>query len=142
MQCSLHFRTHLCGYDLNITYPQNGHFPTLRVPFEGDNLVRKELSAALHSPRSKSTLASLTTLANFPDDSINRRDLSTRMRRLGESKRDLTGRANGTIDPFYQCDLLIELISYTINFTKPWGKLSYATINISFNICLSGSRKY
>lgn len=26
-------RRHLCGYDLNLTYPQNGHFPALNPPF-------------------------------------------------------------------------------------------------------------
>ena len=37
--------------------------------------------------------------------------------------RDLTGRANGTIDPFYGCDLLDEAISYALNFSVPWSKL-------------------
>ena len=35
-------------------------------------------------------------------------------------KRDLSGRANGTIDPFYGCFLLDELIDYAVNFTFPW----------------------
>ena len=37
-------------------------------------------------------------------------------------KRDLSGRANGTIDPFYGCFLLDELIDYAVNFTFPWCK--------------------
>ena len=35
-------------------------------------------------------------------------------------KRDLSGRANGTIDPLYGCFLLDELIDYAVNFTFPW----------------------
>lgn len=30
-------RAHLCGYDINLTYPQNGHFPTLNPLFPGDD---------------------------------------------------------------------------------------------------------
>ena len=51
-------------------------------------------------------------------------------------KRDLTGRANGTIDPFYGCSLLDELIDYAVNFTFPWceflpQKVSYGFEDIS-----------
>jgi len=37
-----------------------------------------------------------------------------------EWKRDLTGRANGTIDPWYGCLLWDEMIDYAVNFTFPW----------------------
>lgn len=36
-------------------------------------------------------------------------------------KRDLTGRANGTIDPFYGCLLRGELEDYALNFSLPWS---------------------
>ncbi|KAF8137719.1 Alpha/Beta hydrolase protein [Boletus edulis] len=32
----------------------------------------------------------------------------------------LHSRANGTIDPWYQCDIYSEMIDYAINFTFPW----------------------
>ena len=35
-------------------------------------------------------------------------------------KRDLASRANGTIDPWYECDLYTEMLDYAINFTFPW----------------------
>lgn len=38
-----------------------------------------------------------------------------------EWKRDLTGRANGTIDPWYLCDLLDEVVDYALNFSVPWS---------------------
>jgi carboxypeptidase D len=43
-------------------------------------------------------------------------------------KRDLSGRANGTIDPYYGCDLYDEMIDYAVNFTIPWSE--FLAINI------------
>ena len=37
------------------------------------------------------------------------------------SKRDLSGRANGTIDPYYGCFLLSELQDYALNYSLPWS---------------------
>lgn len=37
-------------------------------------------------------------------------------------KRDLSGRANGTIDPFYGCFLLSEVTDYAQNFSFPWSE--------------------
>ena len=34
--------------------------------------------------------------------------------------RSLADRANGTIDPWYGCDLYDEMIDYAVNFTFPW----------------------
>lgn len=39
-----------------------------------------------------------------------------------QRKRDLIGRANGTIDPYYLCDLRFEVIDYAFNFSLPWSK--------------------
>lgn len=46
-----------------------------------------------------------------------------------EWKRDLSGRANGTIDPNYGCFLLDELIDYAVNFTFPWCKYRWLKEN-------------
>lgn len=37
-------------------------------------------------------------------------------------KRDLSGRANGTIDPWYGCDIYDEMIDYAVNFSAPWSE--------------------
>ena len=38
-------RTHLCGYDLNLTYPQRGgHFPTLNLTLPTDGASASRLS--------------------------------------------------------------------------------------------------
>ena len=49
-----------------------------------------------------------------------RRDAWLRERRA--ARRDLTHRANGTIDPFYLCDTFDEMIDYALNFSAPWGE--------------------
>ena len=43
-----------------------------------------------------------------------------RKREWKKEKRDLTGRANGTIDPWYACDIYDEMIDYALNFSLPW----------------------
>ncbi|KIJ47957.1 hypothetical protein M422DRAFT_28501 [Sphaerobolus stellatus SS14] len=111
---------HLCGYDLNFTYPQNGHFPPLRDIFSTGNTILRNLRLSLHAPFKspmKSLLASATT-------SKEGTQIRTR-----NSKRDLTGRANGTIDPFYECDLFDELLDYALNFTLPWSNIIKADPN-------------
>ncbi len=39
-----------------------------------------------------------------------------------QEKRDLSGRANGTIDPWYGCFLGSEISDYATNFSKPWSE--------------------
>ena len=110
-------RSHLCGFDLNLTYPQHGHFPTLNPVVSNAandkralkrDLVKSALSADAHMKRSKVTPRSLE-----PG--------STRFQKREQWKRDLTGRANGTIDPWYGCDLYDEMIDYALNFSLPWS---------------------
>lgn len=43
-----------------------------------------------------------------------------RLRARDAWKRDLAGRANGTIDTWYGCDVYDEMLDYAINFTFPW----------------------
>ena len=47
---------------------------------------------------------------------------SERLQKKEQWKRDLTGRANGTIDPWYACDLYDEMIDYALNFSLPWSR--------------------
>ncbi|KAJ6581912.1 Alpha/Beta hydrolase protein [Mycena capillaripes] len=76
---------HLCGYDVNLTYPQD-----------------KSHSALLNWKRLSGTLIS-------------------RQHQQGTWKRDLSMRANGTIDPWYGCGLLTEFIDYALNYSAPWN---------------------
>ena len=38
------------------------------------------------------------------------------------AKRDLSMRANGTLDTWYGCRIYDELLDYAVNFSAPWSK--------------------
>ncbi|CAL1716103.1 unnamed protein product [Somion occarium] len=110
---------HLCGFDLNLTYPQtSGHFPTL-------NLTRptrqSAFSDSLDEPRfERQSFRQRVAQKYAAKQATQTNDLEHRNRKREEWKRDLTGRANGTIDPFYGCFLFDELVDYASNFSFPW----------------------
>jgi carboxypeptidase D len=112
-----HCREHLCGYDLNLTYPQNGHFPTLRDPSFGsifpDQVAGKARTLSLRSLAQRISEQSRST-----KDSARAR----REERQQFSKRSLAGRSNGTLDPYYGCFIQYELFDYSANFSFPFSE--------------------
>ncbi|KAI0076167.1 alpha/beta-hydrolase [Panus rudis PR-1116 ss-1] len=109
---------HLCGFDLNLTYPQNGHFPTL-------NLVRptvqSSISDYLLEPRYERLSFKERVARRYAEKQpLEKESINQRNRKREQWKRDLSGRANGTIDPFYGCFLFDELVDYASNFSFPW----------------------
>jgi carboxypeptidase D len=99
--------------DLNLTYPQQGgHFPTLLNNYEDDSSF-KALAADRKS--SAETKAALRKAALHPAVVS---AVKTK-RKLG--RRNLEGRANGTIDEWYGCYLFDELWDYAVNYTFPWS---------------------
>lgn len=120
------FRSALCGYNLTLEYPQPEHFPTLDAPiFSYDSGV----SASAKLTKGRFMLEAQDRLAAklgergdaFLED-------EERLHARHVWKRDLTGRANGTIDPWYQCDLYSEMLDYAINFTFPWCAFPFIPI--------------
>ena len=123
-------REHLCGYDLNLSYPQtSGLFPTL-LEVEPTNPLRIGFASSASAARLRgrkqlaklaldATTALTSTAAESESENANE---NANEKREGRwlARRDLSGRANGTIDPFYGCFLLNELIDYAVNFTFPW----------------------
>uniref|UniRef100_A0A0W0G8I5 Carboxypeptidase n=1 Tax=Moniliophthora roreri TaxID=221103 RepID=A0A0W0G8I5_MONRR len=126
-------QTRLCGYDINLTYPQNGIIPTipLQLPI-GRDIGWYEMQAEQRRSRAR-TFKSLFTakvvarteagedlrhLWNPTVNGLTKRDRETARRNW---KRDLSGRANGTIDPWYGCLLFDEFMDYAINYTFPWS---------------------
>ncbi|KAF8216863.1 Alpha/Beta hydrolase protein [Mycena galopus ATCC 62051] len=125
-------QSHLCGYDVNLTYPQNGIIPTINfidaldrdVPFmeemdlsERDLSTRRrrELRERTHAGLKRGIVAEVNQRWAKLDQT--ERDHIARRR----EKRNLSGRANGTLDPWYGCALLPEFIDYAINFSAPWN---------------------
>ena len=63
-----------------------------------------------------------------------------RMRAREAWKRSLAGRANGTIDAWYGCNLFDEMIDYAVNFTFPWCTtflLRYSNRLLTTDLCHS-----
>ncbi|KAL4265511.1 Carboxypeptidase [Pleurotus pulmonarius] len=133
-------QSHLCGYDLNLTYPQNGTFPPIPVVQPIQRTIPFLQSTRFHSnqvmqakrdvPSRRSIISSKRALKDeiqrrYKEDGVNagtsiqKRDRE--MKRMAW-KRDLTGRANGTIDPWYGCFLFDEFMDYAKNFTFPWSE--------------------
>lgn len=106
-------REHLCGYDLNFTYPQEGgHFPTLIDPFTttGAAGIVKQKPTGMHRPLTK---------RNFGAHDAEARILEAQRQNW---KRDLTNLPNGTLHPYYGCFLFDELWDYATNFSFPWSE--------------------
>ncbi|KAJ7479829.1 alpha/beta-hydrolase [Mycena latifolia] len=114
-----YFKTqeHLCGYDLNFTYPQNGHFPTLRDPSFGSStqLTGKARSLSLNALAAHNGRLSQVSGSD-------KRELTRREEQRQAWKRDLAGRPNGSLDPFYGCFIYSELTDYAMNFSFPWNQ--------------------
>ena len=116
---------------MNLTYPQNGHFPTLNLVQPTEDSALSQSLLVPTETRAKSlhaTVAEKFAAVNGSPDLTKRSEFHERREEARQQwKRDLSGRANGTIDPFYGCFLLDELIDYAVNFTFPWCKPSIST---------------
>lgn len=117
-------RDHLCGFDLNLTYPQNGHFPTLNPPMPRGG------AAASHKRKQKEAIFRQALQADIQDGiAMRKREISEdRLAKRDQWKRDLSGRANGAIDPFYKCDLFDEMVDYALNFSLPWSGFDFVCL--------------
>lgn len=99
----------------------SGPLPSLLPNFRSDD--NGATFASLGRPKSLTKSAFNTALlarVSVPQTKLSKRELYEREERKTRLKRNLIGRPNGTIDPFYECFLLFELIDYAVNFTAPW----------------------
>ncbi|TFK31890.1 Alpha/Beta hydrolase protein [Crucibulum laeve] len=118
----------LCGFNLTLTYPQNGTFPTINLLLP----ARLNQSSALDVvERRKSSLTKFSQKfeAQTLVSDVSKREFELE-RRAELVKRSLTGRANGTLDSWYACDLFDEMIDYALNFTFPWNISNPNSFNV------------
>jgi carboxypeptidase D len=114
-------REHLCKYDLNLTYPQRGHFPSLIDPRQTSNLYSlSELKAKSVKSSWHSAIAQKFAKHNR-NSNPRARNINKREEKRQQWKRDLIGRPNGTLDPYYGCFLWEEMTDYAVNFSFPWS---------------------
>lgn len=115
-------RSHICGYDLNLTYPQNGHFPSLaNVPLNSEVMKERTRKTALlrNLLKADAQLARRTLLKRNVVSSVDPDPVLTE--RKAQWKRDLVERSSG-LDSTYECDLWDELLAYALEFSFPWGE--------------------
>ncbi|OCH83865.1 alpha/beta-hydrolase [Obba rivulosa] len=125
---------HLCGFDLNLTYPQQGNFPTLNITLASDPNspfnVPEQFSVQRRASR-RNTIAS-GFRASAVSSALRTRDHLhvIREERREQWKRDLSGRSNGTIDSWYGCFLFDEMADYAVNFSFPWSNGGFDVYDI------------
>ncbi|KAI0738607.1 alpha/beta-hydrolase [Daedaleopsis nitida] len=107
---------HLCGYDLNLTYPQEGHFPSLRAPVPVSSVTGRS-SRNLHTDRLMPAGVRLARLLrDFP---LNEHQAA--VFRRAPSFRSERPTTNGTLNPNYGCDLFNEMTTYALTNSAPWA---------------------
>ncbi|EPQ57234.1 alpha/beta-hydrolase [Gloeophyllum trabeum ATCC 11539] len=125
-------QTHLCGYDLNLSYPETAPFPTL--PLQWGTIING--SVVMDRKRNKFSKSAfkngLATKIKQQGELLTARDLETREERRQSWKRDLLRRSNDTLDPYYGCDLLDHVIDYVLNYTFPWKGNDYNGFDVYF----------
>ncbi|OJA08691.1 hypothetical protein AZE42_01195 [Rhizopogon vesiculosus] len=124
----------LCGYDLTLEYPQNGHFPTLNYTSGANASSGMSTSGRYRARQGRSSKGLfLAEMEQRYNAHLAKRSTSLSSREHVHAadawKRDLADRANGTIDPWYGCDVYDEMLDYAINFTFPWS-LSGGTFDV------------
>lgn len=139
------FRTHLCNYDLNLTYPQTGgHFPTLLSPFH----VTFDSRVVFGGPRASARFdLNYLSRANFISEFVKRserEDSHTKVKRqrqqqltLAQWKRDHLNKK--TLDEDYGCFLWEEMTDFATNFTFPWCKCFLVFVIIRELNCISST---
>ncbi|KAF9525355.1 Alpha/Beta hydrolase protein [Crepidotus variabilis] len=108
-------QTHLCKFDINLTYPQNGLIPDPEMTFPKGRFI----PWALRMDRKKFKTQLMRRSVENP--ALAKRTPYEREVARQEWKRDLSLRQNGTIDPWYGCFLLDMYIDYALNYTFPWN---------------------
>ncbi|KLO07455.1 alpha/beta-hydrolase [Schizopora paradoxa] len=130
-------QSHLCGYDLQLTYPQNGIIPTLNASqvgsATGTSLSSKTSSNRLQRVIRAISIDSNTAKTKKRDKEKHELEREEKRHQWKTQKRDLSGRPNGTIDPWYGCFLTDEVIDYALNFSMPWN-LTPETIDASLHL--------
>ncbi|KZP13602.1 alpha/beta-hydrolase, partial [Athelia psychrophila] len=105
-------QSHLCGYDLNLTYPQQGHFLSVvdpAVTVTSPYSPYYDLSAEAAISKARTPQSQLLKRAIAEPRALLSRDTHERRESW---KRGLTGRANGTLDPWYGCFLWEQMSDY------------------------------
>ncbi|KAJ3505493.1 hypothetical protein NMY22_g17567 [Coprinellus aureogranulatus] len=119
-------QSHLCNYDLNLTYPQQGGvMPDIPIVQPRDRIIPFQLAMNTYRQRSSLFRTLVKRYAESDVKSLKRRDRDL-SRELW--KRDLSGRPNGTLDPWYGCFLWDMVLDYALNYTYPFTESGFFSV--------------
>ncbi|KAL0069437.1 hypothetical protein AAF712_003462 [Marasmius tenuissimus] len=132
-------QTHLCGYDINLTYPQTGgHFASLKSPFDIPHNSRIVFGGARSGGNLdldyKSRAASVSALVKRADHARRLEGKSKRQTHnpdgltLDQWKQDHLSK--GVLNPDYGCFLWEEMTDFATNFTFPWSQGDFDAYDI------------
>ncbi|KAJ3548230.1 hypothetical protein NM688_g5322 [Phlebia brevispora] len=136
-------QAHLCGLDLNLSYPQTGgNFPSINLVTgqnqntttnnpdddeDSDEDSKKANGSSNNSNNNnKRAMSSRGFYAEvkaryYDGERLSLAQREEKRHKRDVWKRDLTGRANGSIDSWYGCFVWDEMVDYAVNFTYPWN---------------------
>jgi hypothetical protein len=108
-------KSHLCGYDLKLTYPQTGgHFPVLKNGLEDRKYAeiesRQDMLGRFQSLVKHISMTKAQARRSFPSASY------------VFEHRALQARPDVTLDPHHQCAILNELLYYVRDYVAPWSE--------------------
>lgn len=127
-------RSNLCGYDINLTYPQDGIFPTLNPPYPPWGIARPS------DPSAKKAAFEKVLFRDQRDRELGfvKRDAQPseeQIRKREQWKRDMVFRPDG-LNQHYLCAIWEEMVDYAFNFTYPWSEC----INLCLAVIWHGAR--
>jgi carboxypeptidase D len=119
-----HFKSqaHLCGYDLNLTYPSDlsTPLPNLALVEPRDRTLMELLQARLMKSQA---LTRRSAFSKREDEETT--DADREEKRVQWKRDNIVARAASDVSedlsPWYGCFLFDELLDYALNFTFPWN---------------------
>ena len=119
------YRSHICGYDLNLTYPSTDKYPNLTPP----GLPNGTSPFGLDAERFRKEKKLFAKLKSNVDSQVT---FNLNEKRDNGVERN-PGREDPKIElnPQYLCRLWYEVADYALNFSMPWCKrktLSHTTM--------------
>jgi carboxypeptidase D len=126
-------RSHLCKFDLNLTYPQTGgHFPPVTTHHGSHSTLQNQTQADPSNVKGRAA-QKVTQVPNrdFASEVAYRfaqrreagepeQPLHKKMRKRAAWTADATNSSG--INTQYGCDLWQEMVDYAVNYTFPWCK--------------------
>ncbi|KAF5361823.1 hypothetical protein D9756_002268 [Leucocoprinus leucothites] len=120
-------QSHLCNYDVNLTYPQTSILPSIPLV----NPTQRDLPFMAYQLTSRTFLRELYRRGTEKQTDLVKRGETALAKR--DSTEFFKNRPFDQLDPWYGCVLLWMYIDYSLNYTFPWN-LSQTAETFGFDV--------